>query len=215
MQGFTQTEQLLCDGLIELLQKRPLSKISVVDLVHHVGVSRSTFYNYFDSIYDVLQKVEDSFFEELESRVYSSVMQMNYKEYVPASQNLHSASFNFVKDWQKVIRALMGPTGDPAFVARFKHYVQRLVANYCDFAGVDISPVKKEFLSAQTAGASVQILLWVTKLMDSLSETETQDLIAIALELSAAMIGRPITVPAKENIPTLKKDIDSAEISGT
>ena len=39
--------------LNDLLAKRPIAQISVVDLCEEAGISRSTFYTYFDDIYAV------------------------------------------------------------------------------------------------------------------------------------------------------------------
>ena len=38
-------------GFLELLEQRPLDKISVVDIAEHCGVNRNTFYYYYCDIY--------------------------------------------------------------------------------------------------------------------------------------------------------------------
>lgn len=47
-----QTKQLLAGAVLELLDKKPLDKITVNDVVECCGVSRRTFYNHFTDIYD-------------------------------------------------------------------------------------------------------------------------------------------------------------------
>ena len=48
------TRQLLADSLKKLLQKKPLEKITIKELVEDCGVNRQTFYYNFQDIYDLL-----------------------------------------------------------------------------------------------------------------------------------------------------------------
>lgn len=58
------TRTALRKGFLELLEQRPLDKISVVDIASHCGVNRNTFYYYYCDIYalvrDVLETEMDS-----------------------------------------------------------------------------------------------------------------------------------------------------------
>ncbi|MGN0114839.1 MAG: TetR/AcrR family transcriptional regulator, partial [Acutalibacteraceae bacterium] len=51
------TEKAITDTFIKLLNKKPLDKITVKDLVDECGINRSTFYYYFEDIYDLLNHV--------------------------------------------------------------------------------------------------------------------------------------------------------------
>lgn len=53
------TEKAITDTFIELLNRKPLDKITIKDLVDECGINRSTFYYYFDDIYDLLDHVLD------------------------------------------------------------------------------------------------------------------------------------------------------------
>lgn len=53
------TEKAITDTFIKLLNKKPLDKITIKDLVDECGINRSTFYYYFDDIYDLLNHVLD------------------------------------------------------------------------------------------------------------------------------------------------------------
>ena len=46
------TKQRLMDSLVGLLREKPLSKITISDIVNDCGLSRATFYYYFKDIYD-------------------------------------------------------------------------------------------------------------------------------------------------------------------
>lgn len=49
------TKQLLADSLMELLETEPFDKITVKDISAKCGVSRQSFYYYFDDIYDLVE----------------------------------------------------------------------------------------------------------------------------------------------------------------
>ncbi len=44
------TRNAIRNGFLELLEQRPLDKISVVDIAEHCGVNRNTFYYYYCDI---------------------------------------------------------------------------------------------------------------------------------------------------------------------
>ena len=49
------TRNAIRNGFLELLEQRPLDKISVVDIAEHCGVNRNTFYRYYPDIPSLLQ----------------------------------------------------------------------------------------------------------------------------------------------------------------
>lgn len=56
--GMSQTTRIaIRKGFLELLEQRPLDKISVVDIAEHCGVNRNTFYYYYCDIYALVREV--------------------------------------------------------------------------------------------------------------------------------------------------------------
>ena len=53
MPGFTR--QIILQTLTELMNEKPLSKITVKDIVERCGVNRNTFYYHFQDIYDLVE----------------------------------------------------------------------------------------------------------------------------------------------------------------
>ena len=51
------TKHVLGDSLKKLLQKKPLNKITVTEIVNDCGLNRMTFYYHFKDIYDLLEWV--------------------------------------------------------------------------------------------------------------------------------------------------------------
>ena len=50
-------EALIMDGLLRLCERRPLKAVTVKDILEETGVSRQTFYNYFQDKNDLIQRV--------------------------------------------------------------------------------------------------------------------------------------------------------------
>ena len=73
------TKRMFADSLKRAIEKKPLSKITVSQLITDCGVNRKTFYYHFDDIYDLLKWM-------LEQEAIEVVKQMdlifNYKEAV-------------------------------------------------------------------------------------------------------------------------------------
>ena len=59
------TRQVIQESFMKLLNERPLSRISVLDIVNECGVSRNTFYYHFQDIPDLVDSITKIFFDEL------------------------------------------------------------------------------------------------------------------------------------------------------
>ena len=57
--------------LVQLLETKPIQKISVAELCKECKINRGTFYNHFFDIYDVYRSIEADFFGEIQKRLDS------------------------------------------------------------------------------------------------------------------------------------------------
>ena len=63
------TKKAITDTFIALLNEKRLDRITVKDIVAKCGVSRKTFYYYFDDIYDLLEKLLEDMKQNSVSRI--------------------------------------------------------------------------------------------------------------------------------------------------
>ncbi len=63
------TKKAIVETFWHLLNEKRLDRITVKDIVTDCGVSRKTFYYYFDDIYDLLSKCLENFRQESFSRI--------------------------------------------------------------------------------------------------------------------------------------------------
>ena len=59
------TKSMMKEALLELLEKKPLDKITVKDVCENADVNRSTFYSYYESIEQLLLEIEDDVLNQL------------------------------------------------------------------------------------------------------------------------------------------------------
>ena len=66
MSGFT--KEIIIRTLFELLNEKPLAKITVKDIVERCGVNRNTFYYHYEDINDLSK----SFLDDLKEKIVDS-----------------------------------------------------------------------------------------------------------------------------------------------
>ena len=121
MAKLSRTENKIRTVLIEMIEEMPINVIKVKSLVKRANISRSAFYIYYDSVYAVLQQIEDEFFEGF---IASDPMPLDerylHEPYPGLVKNL-----NFAKQNVNILHALLGPHGDSAFQARMAAVIRK------------------------------------------------------------------------------------------
>ena len=59
------TKMLIRKQFTELLAAKPIQSITVRELCERTGINRSTFYNHYRDVYDLLEKIEEEMLAEL------------------------------------------------------------------------------------------------------------------------------------------------------
>lgn len=63
------TRQALQEALLELIQEKELSRVTVKELVERANVNRKTFYNHYSDVYGVLDDMENELIGKLAGRI--------------------------------------------------------------------------------------------------------------------------------------------------
>lgn len=64
-QRVAMSKRLLEEGLMRLLDKKDIDKISVLELCREAGINRATFYRHYETPRDILVEMERKFFNEI------------------------------------------------------------------------------------------------------------------------------------------------------
>ncbi len=110
------TQALLKDGLMELMQQKPIQKISVKELTDSVNLNRGTFYLHYKDIYDLMEQVESDMLDEFQEINHThKFSEMNGTPY-PLLVDL----FHFLKKNAEFGRILLIENRDQTFVDKLK-----------------------------------------------------------------------------------------------
>lgn len=66
------SRRLIGDALLELLEEKPLEKITVTDIANRADVSRGTFYLHYESVSDVISELQDNYIQQMD-RYFSTL----------------------------------------------------------------------------------------------------------------------------------------------
>ena len=114
-------KQLICSKLLDLMETQHYESIKVTDLVKYIGIGRSTFYSHFDSIYSVLQAIEDNFISGI------PIPDSNLRESLITDRKIKTDYLNHLKNNKKAYLVLNGPNGDPSFKVRLGNHSRRVL----------------------------------------------------------------------------------------
>ncbi|MDZ5472359.1 TetR/AcrR family transcriptional regulator [Bacillus sp. 31A1R] len=108
-----QTKQNLIDAFWELYCTKRIEKITIKEISARAGYNRSTFYEYFSDVYDVLDQMENNLIAKLQELPLQQLSSPN--ETFP-----FEAIFNLYSQHSKYLVVLLGEHGDPAFQHKMK-----------------------------------------------------------------------------------------------
>jgi len=117
-----QTRQNLIDAFWMLYCEKRIEKISVKEITDKAGYNRSTFYEYFKDVYDVLEQIEQSVIPTLDEippiLIQSKLHGMPMDSFVELFQKN-----------KKYYLILLGDCGDPRFASKLKNSLKPLILN--------------------------------------------------------------------------------------
>ncbi|MBO5430064.1 MAG: TetR/AcrR family transcriptional regulator, partial [Peptococcaceae bacterium] len=115
-----QTKTDLIEAFWQLYKEMPINKITVKDITNRAGYYRSTFYNYFDDVYAVLNDIEASVLQDWED-ILSTAFHEKYKVLIYKDiQIIINLIIPFYEKNGEYIAVLLSPNGDPTFQKKIK-----------------------------------------------------------------------------------------------
>lgn len=120
------TKENIRQTVMELMKTRPIDKIKVTEIISVLEISRSTFYLYFDSVYDVVQEAENEMLTELEGIVDIAFAYPFMDRYFNEPHPGIMAGIRFTKKYYDMISILAGEYGDPTVVYKCKKMLREI-----------------------------------------------------------------------------------------
>jgi AcrR family transcriptional regulator len=106
------TKNRIAEAFFSVYETAPINKIRIIDITKAADCNRSTFYEYFRDIYDVLDYIEGRIIQDVK------VTAMQYAENNDADHLPQIA--DIYKRNGRYICCLLGDSGDPKFLELFK-----------------------------------------------------------------------------------------------
>ena len=101
------TKMVIVQSFTKIIREKPLNKITVKEICDMAEINRATFYKYYLDVYDLLDKIEEQFLEELR-KILSSRKNETAKDVL----TLIMVSF---KAEQEKYEAIFSANGDASF----------------------------------------------------------------------------------------------------
>ena len=113
------TKKKLQDGLLTLMQEKPINNITVKELTNLVDINRGTFYFHYSDVFDLLYQIEDDFFMK-----FNNVLNAATPKYDAAAYPNLKAIFTFLAENQQMCRIFFSANCDMRFFNKIKQLVE-------------------------------------------------------------------------------------------
>jgi len=112
------TKMVLRESLVKLLQKKPISRITVKELCELADINRATFYTHYTDQFDLLRKVSDELIADIASYVDNGL-----KEGETGLMPMLTMIFEYIDKNSELCRVLLGMNVD----IDFQTYVMQII----------------------------------------------------------------------------------------
>jgi AcrR family transcriptional regulator len=126
-----QTRQNLIEAFWSLYRQKRIEHISIKDITTRAGYNRSTFYEYFGDIYDVLIQLEEALLENLKEQVLSSLENGLNDDMIQNLADVYQAKGDY-------FGTLLSENGDPYFAQRMKAIMRSALSSALGLPEKDI-----------------------------------------------------------------------------
>lgn len=121
-------EQKICSTVLDMMEEQSCFNIKVTELVRRVGISRSSFYMHFDSVLDVVDRIESDYIAGLPDVSYAASSLCNTfrlgQDYI--SQWELDESWEYIHNNMRAYQLLTGQNGEPLFRKRLENRSKRI-----------------------------------------------------------------------------------------
>ena len=156
------TKKMLTQALMQLMQEKQIKEITVKELTDLADMNRGTFYLYYRDVYDMLEKLEDSMFEALDSIAALHETDAARQETKPILLDV----FHFIEENQEIVRVLISPHGDMKFLHRLYEVIREKCLTGFPYAAAANKKNEADFdyrFSFVIYGAAGLIRAWVNR----------------------------------------------------
>lgn len=121
----------------KLYKQKGIERISVAELVKTAGYNRSTFYEYFSNLRDLLDRIEDSLLEEIKGQIINHIENdLNEEDAIRLLATLYQEKGEYLS-------VLLSENGDPRFVKKIKDVMRPQIAK---IYGLNVENLRTKYI---------------------------------------------------------------------
>lgn len=117
-----QTRENLIEAFWSMYRRKAIEQITIKELTAQAGYNRSTFYEYFDDIYDVLNQLELELLEYIRGQVLVSLEAEQNEDLIQRMAEVYESKGDY-------LGVLLGENGDPNFTKKMKAVMRPALVN--------------------------------------------------------------------------------------
>ena len=161
-QRVMETKDKIKDAFYELYATKKIERISIKEITEKAQLNRGTFYVYYKDIYDLLEKSEDEFIEELINKIKGVATMILRDEDILA----FLPPLEFYQRYAKYLRVLLGHNGDPHFIFKIKTIIKKTLKELIQQENVPTVP-HMDYVMEYMASAQIGLIsYWMQNDMD-------------------------------------------------
>lgn len=151
-----QTKTNIIQAYIHLMAKKSWDRITVKELCVEAAITRGTFYQYYNSIYDLMEQIEQPLLQELEDKYRKTGLHTKrpaeMKPFRAATDCAPPASFSYwlqlCQENKETMRALLSENGDQYFVSKTKVILGEYINQMMNYDGMPEDGLRSHFHKA-------------------------------------------------------------------
>ena len=125
------TREHLMEAFWGLYCQKNVNHISIKEITERAGYHRSTFYEYFVDIYDLLNQLEESLVADIKQEVLHSLV-------VGPNEDILQGLADIYESNGKYLSVLLGENGDPYFSTKLKAVMRPVLTESFGMSASDI-----------------------------------------------------------------------------
>ncbi|MDD3240963.1 MAG: TetR/AcrR family transcriptional regulator [Lachnospira sp.] len=151
------SQKVIMDAMLELLNEKPLDKITVTDICTRAQINRGTFYKYYENVIDLYEKTEDSVIDEIIHPNYSDV-DCNSCQNVEYIKGLLST----IRDSEKLQCFIRTNEGINHFAQKALHYMEDKTIQTWLSTYDSLDTIRARYIYHYIVGGYIEVItLWV------------------------------------------------------
>ena len=172
------TKMVIQNSLFELMEKKPIEKITITELCKNADINRTTFYAHYSDQYDLLSKIENETISWAKEAIANLTIKNDKHENISMLEEI----FQYIVENSKNLKILMSERGD----INFQKHIFTIIYSECGIsfspAGYENSNIRDEYFIFVVNGSIGLLQHWLKSDMIKTAREMAEIIYAMAVQ---------------------------------